>query len=56
MVTLAEICDKMSYYDEDILGVIEEEASEMLSGKISTEEAAARIQKRASIIVMERYG
>ncbi len=56
LVTLAEICDKMSYYDEDILGVIEEEASEMLSGKISTEEAAARIQKRASIIVMERYG
>lgn len=54
-IALAEECNKKSYYDKNILTIIEEEAAEMLACTITTEQAAAHVQNRASILVMERY-
>lgn len=56
LVEAARTCDTMSFYDEDILQIVEEEAAEVLAGKMTAEEAAQMIQNRASVLVMERYG
>ena len=55
LVSAAATCQNLSYFDMDILGIIEEEAAPVLAGERTAEDAAARIQERASILVAERY-
>lgn len=55
LVSAAATCRNLSYFDMDILGIIEEEAAPVLAGERTAEDAAARIQERASILVAERY-
>lgn len=55
LVSAAATCRNLSYFDMDILGIIDEEAEPVLAGERTAEEAAARIQERASILVAERY-
>lgn len=56
LVEAARGCQAMSFYDEDIMAIVEEEAAGVLTGNITAEQAAERVQNRASILVMERYG
>ncbi len=56
IVDLGRQCTAMSFLDFDALGIVMEEAEVMLAGDATPEQAAANIQNRASVLVMERYG
>lgn len=55
-VALAETCQTMSFYDENALAIILEEADLMFQGQATLDETVAAIQKRVSLYMAEQYG
>lgn len=56
LVALAEQCQNMTFDDEALLQIMQEEAANVFSGQITSATAAANIQKRVSILLSEQYG
>ena len=54
LLDLIETTDRLVFDDPFVMTIIREEAAVFLAGQISAEEAARRIQSRASIYVHEQ--
>lgn len=56
LVALAERCQNMTFYHTDILQIMQDEAANVLNGRITSDAAAAKIQARVSLLLSEQYG
>ena len=54
-IAAVKTCSAMSYRDESVMQIIAEESAPLLRGEGTAEDAARRIQSRASLYIVEQY-
>ena len=55
-IAAANACRSLGYRDESIMQIMQEECAPLLRGEGTAEDAARRIQSRASLYMTEQYG